>query len=136
MKATEFVTGIQHVGIPTNDIAKTVDFYCNLGFTVALQTVNEAAKEQVAFLQLKNLVIETYQNGKACGEVGAIDHIALDVTDIEKTFDAVKAEGYHLLDNEIQFLPFWEHGVRFFTILGPNAEKIEFIQKLQEEIKK
>ncbi|MDD3243533.1 MAG: VOC family protein, partial [Eubacteriales bacterium] len=31
---------------------------------------------------------------------------------------------------EVKGLPFWANGVRFFTILGPNAEKIEFSQML------
>lgn len=35
-----------------------------------------------------------------------------------------------MLDAEIQFLPFWENGVRFFTIVGSNKEKIEFSQYL------
>ena len=51
------LNGIQHVGIPTNDIETTVEFYRRLGFEVALQTVNEEANEKVAFLKLNNLVI-------------------------------------------------------------------------------
>ena len=27
-------------------------------------------------------------------------------------------------------LPFWENGVKYFTILGPNREKLEFNQYL------
>lgn len=61
---------------------------------------------------------------------GALDHIALNVTDIEKVFRMVKEQGFTMLDTEIQFLPFWERGVKFFTILGPNKEKIEFSQYL------
>lgn len=130
MNITKYVTGVQHVGVPTNDIEKTIEFYQGLGFQMALRTVNEAANEQVAFLQLENLMVETYQNGCAVGKPGAIDHIALDVMNIEPVFDEIKAGGYDMLDEEIQFLPFWEHGVRFFTIMGPNGEKIEFSQKL------
>lgn len=59
------LNGIQHVGIPTNDIETTVEFYRRLGFEVALQTVNEEANEKVAFLKLNNLVIETYENKAA-----------------------------------------------------------------------
>ena len=130
MGITQFVTGVQHLGLPTNDIEKTIAFYESLGFTVALRTVNEAVGEQVAFLQLKNLMIETYQNGCAVGKPGAIDHVALDVTDVDAVFEALRAGGFALLDSEVQFLPFWERGVRFFTILGPNGEKVEFSQKL------
>lgn len=126
----EIVTGIQHIGIPTNDIEKTIAFYVSLGFSVVLRTINEAAKEQVCFLRLKNLCIETYQNGCAAGKPGAIDHVALDVTDVDAAFAKVKAMGYPMYDSEIQFLPFWEKGVRFFTIPGPNGEKVEFSQML------
>lgn len=123
------VTGIQHIGIPTNKLVETVEFYKKIGFEVALQTVNEAANEKVAFLQCKNLIIETYENHNAKMEVGSIDHICLDVTDIEQTFELFKV-GYELVNKQIEYLPFWENGVKFFTILGPNKEKIEFCQKL------
>lgn len=77
MKIKDFTTGVQHIGIPTNDINKTIEFYHALGFETALRTVN--GTEEVAFLQLHNLIIETYQNHQAKMEYGAIDHIAIDV---------------------------------------------------------
>lgn len=128
MNLEKFVTGIQHVGIPTNDIEKTISFYNDLGFEAILRTAN--SQEKVCFLQMQNLVIETYQNHCACGKAGAIDHIALNVTDIDEVFQIIQKGDYKLLDVEIQSLPFWEQGVRFFTIEGPNSEKIEFNQKL------
>ena len=127
---TDNVTGLQHIGIPTNDLEKTVAFYTGLGFEIALRTVNEAAGEQVCFLRLKNLCIETYQNGCAASRPGAIDHIALDVRDVDAAFARAQAQGLQLLDECVQQLPFWEKGVRFFTILGPNGEKVEFSQML------
>lgn len=130
MKLQDLVTGIQHAGIPTDDIQKTIEFYCGLGFEVAYRTINKSANEKVAFLRLKNLTIETYENHCASNKTGAVDHIALDVSDIESAFQMVKVGGYSLLNTEIQFLPFWENGVKFFTIEGPNAEKIEFSQML------
>ena len=30
----------------------------------------------------------------------------------------------------VHFLPFWENGVKFFTIEGPNKEMVEFSQYL------
>ena len=130
MNWTENLTGVQHIGVPTNDIETTIAFYRSLGFDIALRTVNKAANEQVCFLRLKNLCIETYQSGCATGKPGAIDHIALDVQNVEEAFDAVRAGGFKLLDKAVQSLPFWENGVRFFTILGPNSEKIEFCQMM------
>lgn len=36
--------------------------------------------------------------------------------------------GLRIDDTSVSFLPFFENGVRFFTIIGPNSEKIEFNQ--------
>ena len=120
----EQLNGIQHVGIPTNDIEATIEFYGKLGFEVALQTVNEEANEKVSFLKLNNLVIETYENKAAKMESGAIDHVAIDVKDIEKVYELINHAGLNTTRDTIHFLPFWENGVRFFTIKGPNKEKI------------
>lgn len=130
MELSDLVTGVQHIGIPTNDIEKTIAFYAGLGFALALRTENKAAGEQVAFLRLGNLTVETYQNGRAADRPGAIDHVALCVTDADAAFAAAKAAGCQMLDTQVQFLPFWEKGVRFFTVLGPNGEKVEFSQML------
>lgn len=127
MNLSNYATGIQHIGIPTNDIQETVSFYLSLGFSVAFSANNQG--EEVRFLQFKNLMIETYQNGKATLSSGAIDHIAIDVTNIDELFEDIKAAGYTMVDQQVNSLPFWEKGVRFFTILGPNKEKIEFCQK-------
>lgn len=120
--------GVQHIGIPTNDIDKTVDFYTGLGFDLIYSTRNE--KEEVRFLQLGNLIIETYQNFLAVMKDGAIDHIAIDVKEIEILFSDIKSAGYNLLTPEIQSLPFWEKGIRYFIIEGPNKERLEFCEKL------
>ncbi|MPN05797.1 hypothetical protein SDC9_153050 [bioreactor metagenome] len=130
VKISQIVTKIQHIGIPTNDIEKTITFYESLGFENVYTTVNEKANEKVAFLRLENMLLEIYQNGHAVNKSGAIDHIALDVVDINAAFEIAQVDGYHLLDDSIQFLPFWENGVKFFTILGPNGEKVEFNQRL------
>ena len=120
----ENVTGIQHLGIPTEDIKKTVDFYHGLGFETIW------SNETVAFLQLGTLVIETYLADETVKKAGAIDHVALNVKDVEAAWRDAQACGYETEDTEINFLPFFEKGVRFFTIIGPNREKVEFNQFL------
>ena len=91
MDLKNYSTGVQHIGIPTNDIDKTVEFYHKLGFETAFETVNEEANEKVVFLKLGTLVVETYENHAAKMEHGAIDHVALDVKDIEEIFQYIKA---------------------------------------------
>ena len=71
MNIKDFTTGVQHIGIPTNNIEETINFYLTLGFTTALRTIN--GTEEVAFRQLHNLMIETYQNRQAAMAYGAID---------------------------------------------------------------
>ena len=126
----DYLTGLQHIGLPTNDLDVTVDFYKVLGFQTVFETVNEKAGERVVFLRLGDLTIEIYENKQAVMTDGAWDHVALNVTDIEAVFQTVREKGVHMLDQEIQFLPFWEHGVKFFTVKGPNGEKVEFSQYL------
>lgn len=130
MEWKEQLTGIQHIGIPTNDIEITIEFYKKLGFEVVFHTVNEEANEKVAFLKLHNFVIEIYENKKAAMKAGAIDHVAIDVKDIERAYELVNKEGLNTTKDQIHFLPFWEKGVKFFTIEGPNNEKVEFSQIL------
>lgn len=127
MELKDNLAGLEHVGVPTADIEKTIAFYESLGFTVALRTaIPDGSK--VAFLQLGNVMIETYESADAAGKPGAIDHLALKARDIEAAFASIRALGYEMVNDEIEFLPFWENGVRFFTFYGPNREKIEFSQ--------
>lgn len=126
MAFSGIATGLQHIGIPTNDIEKTIAFYTALGFETAHRAENGG--EQVAFLKLGDLMIETYQNGKAAGVAGAVDHIAINVTDVAQARKV--ADGLGLRVIEEGKLPFWENGVEYFTVLGPNGEKLEFNQYL------
>jgi len=122
------VTGIQHLGLPAKDMEQTLKFYRDLGFAEVFSTLNN--RSRVVFVKQKNLIIEIYEEDETAGKPGAIDHVALNVTDIEKTFEIVGKLGYKMLDTEIQFSPFWEHGIKFFTIMGLNGEKVEFSQML------
>ena len=130
MNLREQLNGVQHIVIPTNDIENTIEFYQKLGFEIAFRTVNEEANEKVVFLKLHTLVIETYENKAAVMQSGAIDHIAIDVKDIEKVYAMINQAGLNSTQDTVHFLPFWENGVKFFTIEGPNKEKVEFSQYL------
>ena len=59
-----------------------------------------------------------------------IDHVAINVKDIEEVYRYIEAEKMNTAKDTIHFLPFWDNGVRFFTIEGPNKEKVEFSQYL------
>lgn len=129
-KLGDFALGLQHVGLPTNDLKATIAFYEGLGFETVYQVKNEAAGEDVAFLRLKNLTIEAYENGRAAMQSGAIDHLAIDVDDVEAAYRLAQEQGYQIVSNGVEFLPFWQNGVKFFILLGPNQERVEFNQYL------
>ena len=122
------IKGLDHIGIPSRDIEKTIEFFSGVGFKVVMRTINENSGEKVAFLSLGSTMIETYQPKTVKGESGAIDHIALSVDDVDSLFYNAKKEGY--MTTDLEELPFWENGVRFFKVTGPEGEVVELIQKL------
>lgn len=137
MKIQENVTGLQHLGIPAVDLKESIRWYTEvLGFEVIEEKALPEVPCHAAFVKKGNLVIELYQEDEAAvKEVagrshGHVDHLALNVKDIKAAFEEMKKTGSTMLDTEIQSLPFFENGVAWFTVLGPNGEKVEFNQFL------
>lgn len=131
--------GLQHLGLPVTNLERSKDFYARLGFSEAMRTDIQPQSEviRVAMMQHENFTIELYQLGQedlqeiAKRADGHIDHVALIVLDIEQAYAEIKAAGLEILeDNAPVYLPFWEHGVKYFTVRGPDGEKIEFNQIL------
>ncbi len=130
MRLGDYANGLQHIGLPSNDLDKTIQFYTDLGFENVYETINRQAGERVAFLRLQGLTMEVYETGQAAMRSGAIDHIAIDVADVESAYALAQEQGLEIVSNGIESLPFWENGVKFFIVLGPNRERIEFNQYL------
>ena len=93
MNISNYAVGTTHLGLPTACYDETVSFYQGLGFTEAFSMTFDDG-ERLIFLRLKGLLLEIYESSQCAGVPGAVDHIAIDVTDIESVFDAIKAEGY------------------------------------------
>ncbi len=127
MKLTDSVNALQHIGIPSRDLNESVAFYESLGFQKIYETPNGA--ENVAFMEHGGLCIELYGNRDIAGKSGAIDHIALNSTDIEASYAACKELGCNFYE-QITPLPFWDNGIKYFSIIGPSGEIIEVCQKL------
>ena len=130
MELSDNISGLQHLGLPTKYFQETVDFYQSLGFREEMRTRMGPKDQPVAFLKLGNLVVEAYEVDAAAGQTGAIDHFSLDIRDIEAAFAAVQKLNPRMQTDGICSLPFWEKGMRYFSILGPNQERIEFCQVL------
>ena len=130
MSFKAYCTGVQHIGIPTDNIEKTVLFYEEMGFDKVYETYNKSANQKVAFLQFGTLMIETYEEENISKADGVINHISIDCIEIQEAYKIAKTKGYVLLTEGISSLDFWENGIRYFIIQGPNKERLEFCQKL------
>lgn len=125
----EGILNLQHIGLPTECMDETKNFYEDLGFQVVYSTILENG-QHVTFMDGRNMRLEIYEVEQSQKMPGAWEHIALDCSDIEKVYQIMTAKGYPVVSKGIEFLPFWENGCRFFTIEGPNKEKVEFNQIL------
>lgn len=133
------ITGFQHLGLPVTDLQRSKTFYLRLGFREALATTLTMPDGDilVAMLEIADFVLELYQlSGMAGAEIGTrghghIDHFALDVDDIQQVWATVTAAGLMPLESAPVFLPFWEKGVYYFNVLGPDGERVEFNQRVR-----
>lgn len=119
---------LQHIGIPTDNLTKTVAFWEKLGFKKLGEFDTDDQGNEVVFMQYNHLTLEIWTGDGAVRKTGAINHISLNTKDADAAFKAAKAEGFKLKDSEVQHLDFWDKGIKFFNIEGPNAETIEFCE--------
>jgi lactoylglutathione lyase len=132
------ITKLQHTGIPVTDIKISEAFYIRLGFENVMQAGFDHEGEEGICIMMKmlDIVIELYQMPeKNLAEIrarkdGHIDHIAFDVTDIEETYNVCKTAGLNIIEPAPVYLKFWERGCRYFNIIGPDGERLEFNQLL------
>jgi lactoylglutathione lyase len=132
--------GLQHLGLPVTSLERSKAFYAQLGFTEVMRMDIQPKSDtiRVAMMEQGKFTIELYELGlEERGEIatrsdGHIDHVALNVLDIEQAYAEIKAAGIEILeDNAPVYLPFWKNGVRYFTVRGPDGEKVEFNQILK-----
>jgi catechol 2,3-dioxygenase-like lactoylglutathione lyase family enzyme len=132
--------GLQHLGLPVTDLERSKAFYMQLGFTEAMRMNIQPQREviRVAMMEHENFTIELYELGLeerreiAARSDGHIDHVALNVLDIEQAYAEIKSAGIEILEDDAPvYLPFWKSGVKYFTVRGPDGEKVEFNQILK-----
>ena len=116
---------LQHIGMPTDDMAKTVAFWQKLGFKKLGEFENNG---RVVFMQYQHLTFELWEDDAAPHTTGAINHISLNTKDADAAIKAAQLEGFKVKENEVQQLDFWDSGIKFFNIKGPNGETVEFCE--------
>jgi catechol 2,3-dioxygenase-like lactoylglutathione lyase family enzyme len=132
------INRLQHIGLPITNLQASQAFYEKLGFESAMRATfdHDGGQGQVAMMRRGDIIIELYQlpepelSRVKQRSDGHIDHIAFDVDDIEETYALLKSEGFAIIEPQPMFLNFWERGCRFFNMLGPDGERLEFCQIL------
>ena len=129
------INKLQHVGIPVIDMDVSVAFYSRFGFENVMQSpfTLEGETGTCVMMQLKDIIIELYLlPAKLLQEIkdrknGHIDHIAFDVDDVDATFQTLSKDStIKILEDKPVFLSFWKNGCKYFNILGPDGERLEF----------
>lgn len=137
-KVSNLVNHLQHIGIPVTNLVVTEDFYKRLGFESVMRSPFREGDEFGNCLMMRNkqIILEFYQlPDSKLNEIkerkdGHIDHITFDVTDIDVAFTSLKEASFKILEVAPVFLPFWQNGCKYFNIMGPDGERLEFNQIL------
>ena len=132
------INHLQHIGLPIVNLEISQPFYERLGFKMVMHStfMHEGAEGKVSMMKREGIIIELYQMPEpelSCVKQrkdGRIDHIAFDVSDIDGTFALLKKEGFTIPEERPVYLNFWEKGCRYFNVLGPDDERLEFCQIL------
>ena len=130
--------GIQHVGVPVSDLACSRRFYERLGFVDVMGAtfVHGGEVGNVSMMKRGAVIMELYQMPERdLNEIrerkdGHIDHVTFDVCDIDKAFNELKGAGFEIVEQAPVLLDFWENGCKYFNVLGPDGERLEFNQIL------
>jgi len=132
---SNIINKLQHVGIPVSDMGISEAFYSRFGFKNVMQSPFnfEGDTGTCVMMQLGEIIIELYQMpAKQLEEIkarknGHVDHIAFDVDNINAVFELLSNDGsFTVLEEKPVSLPFWKHGCKYFNIVGPDGEILEF----------
>lgn len=117
--------GLDHIGIKTPDLEKGIHFYTEvLGF-ILINRIKPGNVELV-FLKLGELVVELVEvrDGSLFGD-GAVNHLALRVSDIFRAVEVLKTHQVDCISEEPMSIG--PNRYNFF-LRGPSGEKIELLQ--------
>ena len=131
---TPAIKGLAHICVYTKDIAKSLAFYTDtLGFKLIHQTNLDSGFKFVMVRQ-GTCIIEILEpkdaNKTPPRTDGVIAHIALEVTDINATFENLKAKGVKF-NTAVMEDPNIFGGVKIAFFRGPSGETFELFQYLR-----
>jgi len=117
--------GLCHIGIMTDNAEASVQWYCEkLGFRPWY--TGKMGPMPLTFVEGYGLVIEFVAAGRFEG-MGPVDHIALEVMNIEEAVADMRRKGVQI-DDPGCAPDFFPTGMKNVFFTGPNGEKLEFVE--------
>ena len=124
---------LDHIGVMCVDSEKNAKWYMEeLGYKLLGKFKSSHGDYYTWFVTNGNVTYEIYQKADMDPAIqGKVDHIALTSDDIEADFKYCTEHGYTISTKGIEAIPSrWEHGCRYFKVVSPCGEQIEFNQNL------
>ena len=133
------VTGLAHIGVFTEDINVSKKFYVDtLGFELDFETTldkGQGHRLKVAFVKAGSMVLELLQHTDVSkmkrGSDGAVNHLAMEVSNIEAVIRDYRQKGIEFETDEPIFLPDLYNGVKVGFFSGPSGERLELFEYLK-----
>jgi len=120
------IKGLAHIGIRVRDMEVSLKFYTELlGFELTDRQM--LGTTELSFLKNGTCLIELIHSATHDERTpGQIDHVALEVQNIDELVADLRAKGVSFLSDQIADCPTLLDGVRNIFFCGPDGERIEF----------
>lgn len=124
---------LDHIGIQCVNSEKNANWFMEkLGFELIGKFKSSHGDYYTWFVSNGHVTYEISQKADLAPEKqGLVNHIALTSDDIEADYKYCVENGYEICTKGIEDIPSrWEHGCRYFKVVTPGGEQIEFNQNL------
>lgn len=127
--------GLAHIGIFTINMENTLAFYKDiLGMEVSYEKdlVRPGGTTKLGFVRAGSLVLEFIQPANTEGILdkkgGIVDHIAIEVKDIEGLAGRLRTQGVAFETSDVVEIGELFDGVKAIFFSGPSGERLEFFE--------
>jgi lactoylglutathione lyase len=117
---------LHHAGIYVSSLARSIAFYADV-FGLCVAERLSLGDEEIAFLTVGTSSLELIERGRTGPRAtGLVDHVALEVDDLDGLLGRLRERGVRLLDQAPLVVP--GLGARILFCLGPDDERIELLE--------
>ena len=122
------IVGLAHIGVRVSDMDASIRFYTEvLGFELTHRQM--LGTTELAFLNIGTCLIELIHPANfEPRQAGQVDHIAMEVKDIEMLVCRLIEKRVPFLSNNINDAPALLDGVKNIFFTGPDGERFEFFE--------